>query len=84
MTIILHYHCIRLRVVVEEVVAVKGPYHRVTNWAEWVIVHVVTIILHYHCIRLRVVVVVVVAVKGRITGSQTGQSGLTLSSLPFQ
>ena len=27
MTIILHYHCIRLRVVVEEVVAVKGPYH---------------------------------------------------------
>ena len=39
---------------------VKGPYHQVTNWAEWAIIHVVTIVRHYRCIRLRVVVVVVV------------------------
>ena len=51
--IVQHYRCIRLRVVVVvvvvvvvEVVAVKGPYHRVTNWAEWAIVHTVTIVLY--------------------------------------
>ena len=64
MTLILCYRCIRVRVVDVVVVAVKGPYHRVTIWAEWTTVQavVVMIVQHYRCIRLRVVVVVVVVV----------------------